>query len=133
MAALTGISGVILFTDAGVVDVLVAIVACDPDIPEVPFILFLVAGKAWSGEMSSFQLEFTGVVLLDGKAERGKSDGGMACTAVLNLSLLCELPFVVILVAVQTTVVEERFGKIVLMARAAKDCPVFVFQGKTGL
>lgn len=133
MAALAGISGVILFTYARGVDVLVAIVACNPDIPEVPFILFFVACKAWSGQMSPFQLEFSGVVLLDGKAERGKSNGGMACTAVLSLSLFCELPLVVILVAVQTTVMKDRIGKIILMAGAAKDCLVFVFQGKTGL
>ena len=48
-------------------DVLMAIGTFQTEIPEVPFLLFLVAGEAGCGKMGALKGEFPAVMLFDGE------------------------------------------------------------------
>jgi len=56
-------------------NIFMAIITADPDLPEVPFFLFLMAGKTWSCKMGSLQFEICCIMLIGGKRRFPESPG----------------------------------------------------------
>jgi len=78
MAALATGPGIIFLADEGFMDVLVAITATVPDIPEAPGVFLFMTFCACNGAMGALQSEGTAVMLFDGVQGLIKTFCGMA-------------------------------------------------------
>jgi len=108
--------GIILYFEMILVDIFMAILACNPDIPETPVLLFLMAGEAGCCQVGAIQFEGPEVVLLNGEGELVKPLGTVALRAISHGIRLRKLALVVVLMAVGAAVVFHRVGHVGFMA-----------------
>lgn len=119
---------IVFDADDSFMNVLMTIITPDPDLPETPFLLFLMAGKAGCRKMCPLQLEIPCIMLFNGKYSSRKPFGCMAAGTVGYNSLFCKLPVMIICVAVKATVMPHRVCDIVLVASFAGNTLVLVLQ-----
>ena len=96
MASFTGLIGIIFFVDISRMYVFMAINASFANIPEAPPGCLPVTSKAWSGHMSTFQWEFTFIVLFEGIQATTKTIDGMAFRTIWTYPVHGKFSFMVI-------------------------------------
>jgi len=131
MAALTTGPGIIFLADEGFMDVLVAITATVPNIPEAPGVFLFVTFCACNGEMGALQSKGTAVMLFDGVQGLIKTFCGMAKRAIRRRILPGKLSPVVILMTVHALFMPDANGETSFMTGIAGNRCMFVLQGET--
>lgn len=97
-----------------------------------PLFSFFVAGEARRCSMCSFQLKIGLVVLFDGEKCFLKTSFVVAVFTIRSRIFLCELPLVVILMAVGTTLVLYGCGVVGFVAFFAIQFLMFAYKSKVG-
>jgi hypothetical protein len=115
-------------------NILVAILAIDPYLPEAPFLLFSVAIDTWYSLMRTIQYENSFVVLFNCKGKHCKSFYIMTLSTIGSGSILSKLPVMIIVVTIQTTIMLYRIGKLCrFMAFIAVDSKMLILKPECGL
>jgi hypothetical protein len=124
--------GVIFLVQEGFMYVLMAIHAHGADLPETPFVGFLMTGETGCCQVSACQFEGGLVMPFDGIVRTLKAKGGMAFGTVRRISLPGKLPVVVIGVAVRAIIVFQGIGVAGFMTFRARNGHVFSFKRVAG-
>jgi hypothetical protein len=132
MAALTGSFPVIFFIQEKFMDIIMAIDTADTNLSETPFVILFMTGKTGCGQVGAFQLKFSLVMPFNGKIGPFKAKGAMTIGTVRRTALIGKLFFVVIGMAIGTSMVFDRRCIPGFMAAGASNILMFSSQGKIG-
>lgn len=100
MAGSTILFRIIFLINKALVDVFMAIGATDTDLPETPFLLFLVTGKTRGCKVRPFKLKDSRIMLFDGKRCPREAFGSMAGRTIGWNPLFYELTCMIIGMAI---------------------------------
>ena len=125
MAGPAILSGIIFFVQVLCMDILVAIITLDPDLPEFPAIGFPVAVKAGYGQVGSSQGKGCLLVAFNGIKGGGEPVLCVTLGAIGLPAIRKELLTVIVLVAVCTALMFEFHRVTILMTGSAFDCFMF--------
>lgn len=120
--------GIIFFIKIRIVDIFMAIMATDPNAPEIPPVGFFMADKTGGGNMCSLKGENALVVLFNGIGEQVKTPRIMAGGTVRANTVFLKLSVMIILMAIGTTVMFQRIRQGCFVARFAGYCFMLVFK-----
>ncbi len=132
MAALTAGLQIIFFIQEWFMDILMAIHTGLADIPECPFVLLFMAGKAGCGQVCPTELKPGCIMHLDGVIRPVKAEGGMAIGTVRSAVLPDKLAIMVIGMAVVAMAVFQGPAIPAFMTAGTGYIPVFSHQRVIG-
>lgn len=128
VAAFAALIFIIALVQVWVVYIFMAINAGFAHIGKVPFLTGFMAGNTGCGQMSTFQRKIRFVMFLYGKGGFFKAIHIMAFCTIVGCAVFCELPLVIIFMAIAATAVFDGGSVIILMTRPAIQEAVFALQ-----